>query len=165
MGFYNLETLKEDAKRHGITVLNPHINKSRSVCIIENDAIRLGFLNVLGLGEAFAKAIEAGKAKQGDFRSIGDFLERTGVPEEVALNMASAGAFDNLETNRRKVKWEIGLRYRPVNSQLSLPLPANQDMVDLIAPDELGEDAGRIQCTQSFSRRPYYGKVTPSFQR
>ena len=28
MGFYNLETLKEDAKRHGITVLNPDINKS-----------------------------------------------------------------------------------------------------------------------------------------
>ena len=28
MGFYNLETLKEDAKRHGIRVLNPDINRS-----------------------------------------------------------------------------------------------------------------------------------------
>ncbi len=35
MGFYNLETLKEDAKRHGITVLNPDINKSQAKCTIE----------------------------------------------------------------------------------------------------------------------------------
>ncbi len=147
MGFYNLETLKEDARRHGITILNPDINRSRAKCTIEamvchsehagnipdGPAIRLGFLNVLGLGEASAKAIEEA-LKGGPFRSIGDFLERTGVLEEVALNLASAGAFDSLEPNRRKAKWEIGLRYRPVNSQLSLPLPVEQDMVELDAP-------------------------------
>jgi error-prone DNA polymerase len=136
MGFYNLETLKEDAKRHGIRVLNPDVNNSHAICIIEDNAIRLGFLNVLGLGEVSAKAIEESRQKQGNFRSIGDFLERTGVLEEVALNLASAGAFDSLEPNRRKVKWEIGLRYRPINSQLSLPLPIKQDMVELVAPDE-----------------------------
>src|SRR5665811_323140 len=36
MGFYNLETLKEDAKRHGIGVLNPDINRSRAKCVIED---------------------------------------------------------------------------------------------------------------------------------
>ena len=54
--------------------------------------------------------------------------------EEVALNLAGAGAFDSLEPNRRKVKWEIGLRYRPINSQLLLPLPVKQDLLDLEAP-------------------------------
>ena len=93
-------------------------------------------MNVLGLGEAAAKAIEEGREKQGAFKSIGDFLERTGVLEEVALNLAGAGAFDSLEPNRRKVKWEIGLRYRPVNSQLLLPLPVEQDMVELDAPSD-----------------------------
>ena len=83
-----------------------------------------------------AKAIEEGRAKQGAFKSIGDFLERTGVLEEVALNLAGAGAFDSLEPNRRKVKWEIGLRYRPVNSQLALPLPVEQDLVELDAPGD-----------------------------
>jgi error-prone DNA polymerase len=152
MGFYSLETLKEDARRHGITILNPDINRSQAKCTIEaaqekpaltvNDrptqtispALRLGFLNVLGLGEIAAKAIEDGRAKDGPFQNIGDFLERTGVLEEVALNLASAGAFDRLEPNRRKVKWEIGLRYRPINSQLSLPLPVEQDVVDLDTP-------------------------------
>ena len=78
---------------------------------------------------------KAGRSR-GIFRSIGDFLERTGVLEEVALNLASAGAFDSLEPNRRKVKWEIGLRYRPINSQLPLPLPVEQDLVELDAPGE-----------------------------
>jgi error-prone DNA polymerase len=179
MGFYNLETLKEDARRHGITVLNPDINKSQSKCTIEtispvalsldrrgqgegeimdknslnpslqkretfplpfvkgdrrgfsSAAVRLGLLNVIGLGKASAKAIEAGRQKGGDFKTIGEFLERTGVLEEVALNLAGAGAFDSLETNRRKVKWEIGLRYRPINTQLPLPLPVAQDIVEL----------------------------------
>ena len=56
--------------------------------------------------------------------------------EEMALNLASAGTFDSFETNRRQAKWEIGLRYRPVNSQLSLALPVKQDMVDLDAPGD-----------------------------
>ncbi len=99
-------------------------------------ALRLGFLNVLGLGEASAKAIEDGRGKGGAFQSIGDFLERTGVLEEVANNLAGAGAFDSLEANRRKVKWEIGLRYRPINSQLLLPLPVEQDIVELAAPGD-----------------------------
>jgi error-prone DNA polymerase len=159
MGFYNLETLKEDARRHGITVLNPDINRSTAKCTIEavsnhsptesqqlcathqqrkgktaSDAIRLGLLNVLGLGEASARAIREGRTTEGDFKNIGDFLERTGILEEVALNLASAGAFDSLEPNRRRAKWEIGLRYRPINSQLLLPLPVEQDMVELEAP-------------------------------
>jgi len=133
MGFYNLETLKEDAKRHGIRVLNPGINKSQAKCVIEDGALRLGFLHVTGLGEASAAAIERGRAK-GVFTNIGDFLERSGVLEEVALNLAGAGAFDGIEPNRRKVKWEIGLRYRPVNSQLPLPLPVAQDVIELAAP-------------------------------
>jgi error-prone DNA polymerase len=136
MGFYNLETLKEDAKRHGVTVLNPDINKSQAKCTIESGALRLGFLNVLGLGEVSARAIEEGRGKPGAFRSIGEFLERTGVLQEVALNLAGAGAFDSLEPNRRKMKWEIGLRYRPINSQLPLPLPVEQDLVELDAPSD-----------------------------
>jgi error-prone DNA polymerase len=135
MGFYNLETLKEDAKRHGVKVLNPDINKSSAVCVIENGALRLGFLNVMSLGDVSAKSIEDGRKREGSFKSIGDFLERSGVLEEVAFNLADSGAFDSLEPNRRNAKWEIGLRYRPVNSQLSLSLPVEQDMTELSAPD------------------------------
>jgi len=134
MGFYNLETLKEDAKRHGVKVLNPDINKSSASCVEENGALRLGFLNVLNLGSVSASAIVDGRNSKGLFVNIGDFLERSGVLEEVAFNLADAGAFDSLESNRRSVKWEIGLRYRPVNTQMALQLPVEQDMTALDAP-------------------------------
>jgi error-prone DNA polymerase len=127
-------------------------------------ALRLGFLNVTGLGEASAKAIEEGRGKDGDFKTIGDFLERTGVLEEVALNLASAGAFDSLEPNRRKVKWEIGLRYRPVNSQLPLPLPVAQDMVELATPSDWDSMKGEYDVLSLFPAGHIMAKLRPRFK-
>jgi error-prone DNA polymerase len=163
MGFYNMETLKEDAKRHGIAVLNPDINRSRSVCIIERSAIRLGFSNVLGLGDASSQAIETGRDKGLEFKSVADFLERTGVLEEVAIHLAGAGAFDSLETNRRQVKWEIGLRYRPMNSQLALPLPVRQDMVDLEAPGDWERMQEEYSVLSLFPAGHIMGRLRPRF--
>ena len=131
MGFYNLETLKEDAKRHGIRVLNPDINSSPEKCVIEADALRLGLLNVASVGPTAAEAAITARDREGPFASIGDFMERTGLLQEPLNNLADAGAFDSLVEDRRTGRWEIGLRYRPVNSQLALPMPITQDMVEL----------------------------------
>jgi error-prone DNA polymerase len=178
MGFYNLETLKEDARRHGIVVLNPDINESQAKCTVAatnnrqlttvgartaGAAIRLGFLNVMGLGQAAANAIATGMTPGGPFQNIGDFLERTGVLEEVALNLASAGAFDSLEPNRRKAKWEIGLRYRPINSQLSLPLPVAQDMVELESPSGWERMNGEYNVLNLFPAGHIMATLRPRF--
>jgi error-prone DNA polymerase len=163
MGFYSLETLKEDARHHGILVLNPDVNKSQAHCVIENNAIRLGFLSVLGLGGAAVKEIESGRAKQGTFSSIGQFLESTGVLEEVALNLATAGAFDSLEPNRRNARWEIGLRYRPIDSQLSLPLPVAQDMAALENPGDWEKMQGEYNVLSLFPAGHIMSRLRPRF--
>ena len=170
MGFYNLETLKEDARRHGIKILNPDINTSSSLCQIENGSIRLGLLNVRGLGNSSAMAIEKAR-KTGAFQGIADFLTRTGVLEEVALGLASAGAFDKLEANRRTARWQIGLLYRPLNSQLPLPLPVSQDMVELNGLDpwqRMEEEYSTLDLFPSghvmASLRPYLDKTLVTSQ-
>ncbi len=163
MGFYNLETLKEDAKRHGIVVLNPDINKSLDVSRVEDGKLRLGLLHVTGLGTAAAGAIISGRNNRGNFANVGDFLENTGVLEEVALNLVGAGAFDSLEPNRRKVKWEIGLRYRPVNLQLSLPLPVKQDMAALPAPGEWEKMQEEYKILNLFPAGHIMEKLRPRF--
>jgi error-prone DNA polymerase len=193
MGFYNLETLKEDARHHGVKVLNPDINKSSSRCLIEyrdvipakagiqpphtdwipyqvrednrRTVLRIGFLNVTGLGEAAAKAIEEGRQKGGVFKSIGDFLERTGVLEEVALNLSTAGAFDSLEPNRRKVKWEIGLRYRPINTQLPLNLPVTQDIVELAKPSVWERMQGEYNVLSLYPEGHVMSVLRPRFNK
>ena len=133
MGFYNLETLKEDAKRHGVRVLNPDINLSSEKSVIEEHALRLGLLHVGAVGSVVAETIVRVRTEGGPFNSVGQFMERTGVLHETLDNLADAGAFDSLATDRRGVRWEIGLRYRPVNQQLALSLPVAQDMVSLDA--------------------------------
>ena len=131
MGFYNPETLKEDARRHGVTVLNPDINRSNAECISENGSLRLGFRYVSDIGPAAAQAILEARSGGGIFASVADFMERSGLQRADVENLADAGAFDTLNPDRRAIRWEIGLRYRPVNEQMALILPVKQDMVSL----------------------------------
>ncbi len=172
MGFYNLETLKEDARRHGVRVLNPDINRSIDKCTMEvipggmgqehgsgrdrvgsrnphahphsialnppypgsrfsSPGLRLGFEIVLGVGEAVAKAVVEARQRGCPFRSLADAMQRSGILQEPLENLIDAGAFDCFGSDRRALKWECGLRYRPVTSQLPLPLPVEQDMAGL----------------------------------
>jgi error-prone DNA polymerase len=126
--------------------------------------IRLGFIHLQGLGTASAEAIEKAQ-KKGPFKNIGDFLERTGVLEEVALNLASAGAFDSIVPNRREAKWEIGLRYRPVNSQLALPLPVEQDLPELEAPGDLEKMRGEYGIMGLYPSGHVMAKMRPRLGR
>ena len=147
MGFYNTETLKEDAKRHGITVLNPDINHSREKCVIKDECLLLGLRYVRGMGDAAASQAVAARDKGGSFKSLADAMERTGLQREAIENLVTAGAFDALtavgeaksrepnkakgKTGRRQALWEVGLRYRALNTQQPLPLPVEQDMAQL----------------------------------
>ena len=151
MGFYNTETLKEDAKRHGIAVLNPDINHSREKCIIRNESLLLGLRYVRGMGDAVASQAIAARDKGGPFKSLADAMERTGLQREAIENLVTSGAFDaltaaseaaaaaksgelsktNKKTGRRQALWEVGLRYRAFNTQPPLPLPVEQDMAEL----------------------------------
>ena len=91
MGFYNRETLKEDAKRHGITVLNPDINDSIEKCTIKDESLLLGFVQVRGVGRSAAGSIVQAREEGGRFTSLADAMERTGLQQEVLDNLAAAG--------------------------------------------------------------------------
>ena len=138
MGFYNLETLKEDAKRHGIAVLNPHINESEAKCVIKDEALLLGFLSVKGIGKSGSEAILQARGHGGPFRSLADAMERAGLQREALESLVMAGAFDSLALDRGGALWEVGLRYRPGGTQRVLSLPVEQDKADLPPWSEWG---------------------------
>ena len=135
MGFYTPETLKEDAKRHGVSILNPEVNLSDKLCTIERngerDCIRLGLSYVKGLGEAATEAIVNARKRDGSFLSLAGFMSRSGLEQQQVEDLIDAGALDSLCQDRRSARWEVGLRYRPVGCQLELPLPVEQDMAPL----------------------------------
>ncbi|MDA1036541.1 MAG: helix-hairpin-helix domain-containing protein, partial [Chloroflexi bacterium] len=159
MGFYNLETLKEDAKHHDIRVLNPDVNLSGTQATIHDESLLLGLLSVESVGSTVADRIVAERDANGDFRSIPDLMTRAGIRQEALDNLTDAGALDSLTTfstnspvipkrndeeslspssppSRRDTRWEVGLRYRPVGRQLPLEMPIEQDMAALPTPTD-----------------------------
>ncbi|TAK65437.1 MAG: DNA polymerase III subunit alpha, partial [Dehalococcoidia bacterium] len=136
MGFYPPHVLTHDAKRHGVTVLSPDINRSGATCTVEDGALRIGFGYVRGMGSEAAQAVAGERAQNGAYASPAGFVRRMatveGGPRQEAIeNLVQVGAFDEFGLNRRELLWQIGLLYRPPNAQLALPLPVAQDCVRL----------------------------------
>ncbi len=128
MGFWDLDTLKQDARRLGLRVAHPDVNRSALLCTVEgDDVLRLGLTFVKGidnrLGETVLRARDAGS-----FADLSDLLARSGLSREALENLARAGAMDALPNcaDRRSVLWQVGAGYVSGvrRGQLALPLPA-----------------------------------------
>ena len=145
MGFYPPHVLTNDAKRHGIEVRRPDVNVSHAVCTPEGpEAVRVGLGYVQSVGEAGGTRIEEARRSTtgGDspFRSLFDFMQRTGLSRRATTNLVRVGAFDAFGLNRRELIWQLGLLAgglaqatlsRPRERQLSLALATVQDEIAL----------------------------------
>ncbi|HEX5939207.1 MAG TPA: DNA polymerase III subunit alpha, partial [Dehalococcoidia bacterium] len=113
MGFYQPHVLTNDAKRHGIEILRPDVNKSLWRCTVEDDGVRIGLRYVQGIADQHEEIIDrespAGRAPE--YTSIHDFCQRTGLRREAVENLIAVGAFDSFGLNRRELIWRLGLVY------------------------------------------------------
>ena len=123
MGFYPMETLKQDARRFGVPFLNPCVNRSRAVCTPESGSVRLGLQLINDLGAESAKLVVEERERHGPYATAGDLVRRTGLKPKAVLSLTMSGAFDSITPNRREVLWEAGLHHRPTrNGQAPLPI-------------------------------------------
>ena len=128
MGFWDLDTLKQDVRRLGLRVAHPDVNRSELLCTAEGvNTLRLGLTFVKGvdarLGDTLLRAREAG-----EFRDLPDLLSRSGMPREALENLTRAGALDALPgvADRRQALWQVGAGYVAAvrRGQLALAWPA-----------------------------------------
>ncbi len=144
MGFYPPHVLTKDAQRHGVEPRRPDINLSDARCTVEavapGGAVRIGLGYVRAVGAAGANRIEEERRRGGPYRSLFDFVQRTGIAREATTNLIRIGAFDDLGLNRRELIWQLGLfaggfeqseLRRPRDRQLRLELPTVQNEVRL----------------------------------
>jgi error-prone DNA polymerase len=138
MGFYNPNTLVQDAQRHGTVVLEPDVNASWHDCTIEpvdadsddvveylggawrrgrgavDDpvrpavAVRMGLRYVRNLGESEITRIEAARVLGGPFTGPTDLAHRTGLPLDALEGLAAAGAMESVGLGRREGLWAAG---------------------------------------------------------
>ncbi|MGD8794287.1 MAG: error-prone DNA polymerase, partial [Anaerolineae bacterium] len=135
LGFYPPEVLVGDARRRGVDVLGPDVNRSLETCTLEvgergagnqgignsGVGIRLGLGYVRGLGEAWQGRIVERRGAA-SFRDLVDFCRRTRLPRPVVENLVRAGALDAFG-RRRDLLWALGgLDYREEGLDLAVPV-------------------------------------------
>ena len=129
MGFYPMETLKQDARRFGVPFLNPCVNGSREACSPDSGAVRLGLRFVKDVGAESAKLIAEERERHGLYATAGDLVRRTGLKPQAVQSLTMAGAFDAIAPNRREALWEAGLHHRTLrNGQAALPVSRQDDV-------------------------------------
>lgn len=98
----NKEYLNE-AKRNGIKVLKPDINKSYDLYKYEDDAIRLPFTCIKGIGIVVAKDIVDIRDNK-EFNDYYDFIKRASnksINKRLLETLIMAGVFDSLGLTRK----------------------------------------------------------------
>ena len=132
MGFYPLETLKQDARRFGVPFRNPCVNRSRTACVPEDGAVRLGLQLIKDVGAEAARRMVEEREERGPYAGAGDLVRRTGLKPQAVLSLVRAGAFDALTPNRRAALWDAGLSIRPSrNGQRAFPVSTQDGAPDL----------------------------------
>ncbi|HIW61399.1 MAG TPA: error-prone DNA polymerase [Candidatus Stackebrandtia excrementipullorum] len=118
MGFYSVDTLIADARRHGVKVHRPDINRSAVGSCLESDesdkaadataAIRLGLSQVRGINRTTAQRIVAGQP----YHDISDVARRSGASSGQLETLATADAFAGFGLGRRESLWLVGIAVR-----------------------------------------------------
>ncbi len=97
MGFYSGRCVIDDARRHGIAILPPHVNASDAEYTVEDEGrvIRVGLRDVLHVPHSLLDAIEAERAVR-PFDDLADLLKRTKADVRAAESLIRVGALDGL---------------------------------------------------------------------
>ena len=113
MGFYPVETLKQDARRFGVPFLNPCVNRGGVDCVPNDDSLLLGLRFIKDVGATSAALIVREREGHGPYTGPADLVRRTGLKPQAVESLVMAGAFDTLAPNRRQALWDAGLSIRP----------------------------------------------------
>ncbi len=119
MGFYSVNTLIQDARRHGIRVLPVDVLESVvETVVVDDHTLRMGLNRLKGVSREILEKIvgrqdssrtACGKMPQP--LSLSDFLSEIGASAKERRVLAQAGALNGLEDagHRREAMWQVEL--------------------------------------------------------
>ena len=163
MGFYPVETLKEDARRFGVPFLNPCVNRSGVRCAPDNNFVLLGLHLIKDVGGESAKLIVEERERHGPYVGAGDLARRTGLRPQAMLSLVNAGAFDAVIPNRREALWDAGLATRPSrNGQRAFPLSMGESAPEMADFTDYERMAGEFRAIGVYPRGHLMEFVRPT---
>ncbi|MGE5796452.1 MAG: hypothetical protein ACM34N_06680 [Ignavibacteria bacterium] len=99
-GFYSPAVYIQEAKRLGIKIMLPSINRSIYEYTGKYNTIQIGFLAIKNFSRASAESIIEERKKYGLFVSLADFLVRTKTGYEETILLIKCGAMDCFKETR-----------------------------------------------------------------
>ncbi len=108
-GYYSALAYVSEARRMGLKVLPPDINKSDYPYTGAGDSLRVGLMQLQGLARKAADMLLEERRKRGDYGSFQDFLRRVPIDPADAMLLVKGGCFDALEGRQRRpaLLWEL----------------------------------------------------------
>jgi DNA polymerase-3 subunit alpha/error-prone DNA polymerase len=124
-GFYSTFAYVSEARRMGLDVLSPDVNKSDVHWKGNANSMRVGLLSVKHLSADTRRRI-VHKRESGIYCDIVDFLDRIRPDDHEVRSLIHAGAFDSLhpKENRTSLLWELASWQK---SKLNIPKPSFPD--------------------------------------
>ena len=149
MGFYSPQSLVADARRHGVIVHRPCVNRSQAAadCEAGGTEVRLGLDSVRGIGKDVAARIADARDRHGPYRDAADLSARAELTVRHMEALATAGALNSLlpDTDpaaaRRAALWSAATAARHRDgmleglSQVSAPALPGMSLVELATAD------------------------------
>jgi len=125
MGFYAPAEIVRDARDHDVEVRHVDVNRSDWDNTLEHRAdgtlaLRLGFRQVDGFSEAWAKKLLSGRGNGYD--AVQDVARRARLPKRALIILAEADSFQSIAMDRREILWAV----RRIADDSALPLFASQ---------------------------------------
>jgi error-prone DNA polymerase len=136
MGFYSVNTLIQDAKRHGIRILPVScLWSGEQTEVVDDSTLRLGLLRLKGLNRETA-ALLVRERNRTPFSSLRDFLGRVRPSAKEKRLLAHAGALNELPEveHRREALWQVELPL--FDDLLKSSEPADQGVIPLMEMEE-----------------------------
>ena len=164
MGFWPLETLKQDALKRGVTVLKPDVNLSDVKCTPASiNSFRIGLSFIHGIDAASANTLIANRVWLGPYTSLADVVSRSGLQRRAIESLVKSGACDALDgvTDRRKALWEVGLRYAASQDQARLGIKTDHEMAQLAETDASDRMAFEYQTLSLWTEGHVMGQLRP----
>ena len=114
MGFYSPQSLVADARRHGVTVHGPCVNRSLPWADLENAGaeVRLGLAAIRTIGDDLAERIAHERDARGAYAGLTDLTARVELTVAQSEALATSGALDCFGRDRRQALWEAGAAAR-----------------------------------------------------
>jgi len=138
-GYYSTFAYISEARRMGLTILPPDINKSQWHYVGKDRQLRVGFMQLKGIQRRAVEQILEERRNNGAYRSFNDLLSRLALePNDVKI-LIKAGVFDEIEPakTRPQLMWRLlfwqNNKMKNQNGTLSFfddepdKLPASQD--------------------------------------